>query len=141
MDAQQVLEALRNIAGGGEASSEWTLAQACGALLDEGGPVADYLREHFGGGRLIFVQTITFYYVGQLVLETPRAYHIRTATWIRDMGEDVGRALHPQGSCETEYSYPPGIVVEVRKGATVAAVPWTRDLPFSGGVRDLEARA
>ncbi len=77
-------------------------------------------------GDKVFVRSVTHYYVGEVLIETPADIHLTKAAWIPDTGRFSNfLATGIPSECEP---YPDGLVVRVPKGGIVDICDWRHDL-------------
>jgi len=96
----------------------------------EEGLVGDYLRERshvLKEDKRIFVQTPTYFWLGQVIHHGVHGMILDDAAWVRDTGEDPG-AMFRDGNWASGYAVPG--VHAISRLAVMNIIPWThKNLP------------
>jgi hypothetical protein len=72
----------------------------------------------------VFIRTVTFHHVGEVVGEEDGVVELKNASWVADSGP-FGKAIATGSLSEVEY-VGPGFV---HRTAIVDHFPWTHELP------------
>ena len=76
--------------------------------------------------KKVFIRTVTHYFLGELVNQTPSEMVLRNAAWIADTGR-YAQFLSGESVNEVE-PYPDGVEVHVNAGAIVDWIEWPHAL-------------
>lgn len=75
-------------------------------------------------GQAVFLRTVTFHHVGEVVSKKDGWLHLKNASWVADSGR-FSVALETGALREVEYAGE----IYVNLSALVDAFPWRHDLP------------
>jgi len=78
-------------------------------------------------GEKIFIRTVTFYYIGELVHIDPEHFVLKNASWIAETGR-FSEVMKGGDFSEVE-PYPEEFEVIVFRGAVVDCTKWPHSLP------------